>query len=504
MLFNSLEFLIFLIVVLIVYNVVPSKRRWIVLLLASYYFYMSWNPAFIILIITSTLIDYWAGLKIHSSKKHKKKFLVISLSSNLSLLFFFKYFNFFVGSISDITSIIGYNLIFNPWNIILPVGISFYTFQTLSYSIDIYKGKLEPITHIGKFALFVTFFPQLVAGPIERAKNLIPQVLNLGKITKEKIEIAFAQISWGFFLKIVVADNFSLIVDQAYMNYENLSGFRLIIPIILFSFQIYADFAGYSLIALGLAKFFGIDLMINFKSPYTSSTLTEFWGRWHISLSSWFKDYLYFPLGGNRGGRFKAGKNLLIVFLVSGLWHGAAFTFLIWGLIHAIIIIIEKQITLPAPKNSFFKRISLIIRNIFIFTIVTIAWVFFRAQDFEQAISILKRSTIDLKNQLRDIAWMFKSFISGNNDVNLYYFSRWFEKDFPTNALPSIEFLFITILGAILLVNYYDYRFKTKDISIWFMNKSSWFRVYFVSIVWAVIVVFGQFTSENQFIYFQF
>ena len=177
-------------------------RRWIVLLLASYYFYMSWNPAFIILIITSTLIDYWAGLKIHSSKKHKKKFLVISLASNLSLLFFFKYFNFFVGSISDITSIIGYDPIFNPWNIILPVGISFYTFQTLSYSIDIYKGKLEPITHIGKFALFVTFFPQLVAGPIERAKNLIPQVLNLGKITKEKIEIASS--FEGIFLKMTL------------------------------------------------------------------------------------------------------------------------------------------------------------------------------------------------------------------------------------------------------------------------------------------------------------
>ena len=505
MLFNSINFLVFLVVVITTYYIVKPKLRWVVLLLASYYFYMSWNPAFIILIAFSTLIDFWAGLKIHSStgKKNKRKFLIISLVSNLGLLFFFKYFNFFLDSVNDLPIISDSK--FELYDILLPVGISFYTFQTLSYSIDIYRGKIKPINHLGEFALFVTFFPQLVAGPIERASSLIPQLRNLGKITADKLEVALVQIVWGFFMKIVIADNLSIVVDQAYSNYETLSGFRLIIPMFLFSFQIYADFAGYSLIALGLAKFFGVHLMTNFRSPYMSSSLTEFWSRWHISLSSWFKDYLYFQLGGSKVSKLKITRNILIVFLISGLWHGAAWTFIIWGLIHAVILILEKNIKFNiTPTNKYLKAVLNLIRLSSTFTIVTIAWVFFRAKTLDQALIFLQRSTQDITSQLADIAWILKAFITRTNNVNSNYFARWFEKEFPVNALPSIEFLFVTGILSIGILSLYDFKWKNESVADWLVEKSQFFKVAFVSVVCSMIFFLGQFTSENQFIYFQF
>ena len=505
MLFNSINFLIFLVVVISTYYVVKPSLRWVVLLLASYYFYMSWNPAFIILIVFSTLIDFWAGLKIYNStnKKERKKFLIMSLISNLGLLFFFKYFNFFIDSVNSLPIAAGSE--FELFDIILPVGISFYTFQTLSYSIDIYRGSLKPIRHLGEFALFVTFFPQLVAGPIERATSLIPQLRKLGRVTADKLEVAIVQVVWGFFMKIVIADNLSVVVDQAYSNYETLSGFRLILPMFLFSFQIYADFAGYSLIALGIAKFFGVDLMTNFRSPYVSSSLTEFWSRWHISLSTWFRDYLYIPLGGNKRNKLKATRNLLIVFLISGLWHGAAWNFVIWGLIHAVILIVEKNIKLKiTPSSKILKSIYNFSRIVLTFIIVTIAWVFFRAKTLDQALVILTRSTKDLSSQIADIGWMLKSFVMRINDVNLNYFSRWFQKSFPVNAIPSIEFLMITGVLAISVLIYYDFKWKTQSLANWLNERTKFFRIAFVSIICAMIFFLGQFTSENQFIYFQF
>jgi len=392
MLFNSIEYLIFIFIFFITYWFVVNRNlkfQNLLILLSSYIFYGWWDYRFLSLIFLSTIVDYFIGINIpKSSSAFKRKILLFSsLFFNLSLLGFFKYYNFFIDSWIDLFNLLGYE-IKSIWtlNIILPVGISFYTFQTLSYTIDIYKNKLKPTKDFILFASFVSFFPQLVAGPIERATNLLPQILKKRQFKFQQAVQGLRLIVWGMFKKVVIADTLAPHVDDIFNNYQDFDGGILFIGAIYFAFQIYCDFSGYSDIAIGTAKLLGIELMSNFKFPYFSRNIAEFWRRWHISLSTWFRDYLYIPLGGSKDGRWKSLRNIYIIFIVSGFWHGANWTFIAWGLIHAsfylpsfllktnrkyVSSIIAEKTLIPSAKESFEVIIT--------FFLVTIAWVFFRS-----------------------------------------------------------------------------------------------------------------------------
>ncbi len=397
MLFNSIQFLIFFIILLFVYFIIPFRYRWILLLTASYYFYMSWKAEYVILILISTLVSYLTALQIGrvKEKKIKRRYLIVSILVNLGILFCFKYFNFFSDSIRLILT--NFSISFNvPYlQVLLPIGISFYTFQTLSYSIDVYNGKINPEKHLGIFALYVSFFPQLVAGPIERAKNLLPQFYKEHKFDYERICYGLKLMLWGFFLKLVIADRLAMVVDTVYNNVTNFTGIPLILATGFFSFQIYCDFAGYSFIAIGAAKIMGFNLMDNFRRPYFSKSISEFWKRWHISLSTWFKDYLYIPLGGNRVKKQRWFFNLFIVFLIAGLWHGASFTFIIWGALHGLYLIFaiitkdSREKFANLIKLTKFPKIYTLIKVLITFVLVSIAWIFFRANSISDATYIL-------------------------------------------------------------------------------------------------------------------
>lgn len=341
MLFNSIDFLIFFPIVVLFYYIIPKKVRNFWLLIVSYYFYMNWNAKYILLLLVSTIATYMFGLmidyyenreiEIRKKKRNKTISLVLCLIINLSILFAFKYYNFFWDSISKLLLYAGIQVSVPKNDLLLPVGISFYTFQALSYTIDVYRGEIYAERNFCKYALFVSFFPQLVAGPIERSKNLLSQLSKNSKMNSAEIREGILLMLWGFFLKIMIAERAAVIVNTVYDNIELYKGFYLILATILFAIQIYCDFAGYSVIAMGAAKILGINLMENFKAPYFSETVAIFWRNWHISLSSWFKDYVYIPLGGNQKGKVRKYINNLIVFLLSGLWHGASWTFVLWG-----------------------------------------------------------------------------------------------------------------------------------------------------------------------------
>ena len=403
MLFNSFEFFIFLPIVFILYWFVLNKRlttQNLLVLSASYVFYGWWDYRFLSLIVISTVVDYFVGLTIYKSQKSsvRKKWLLVSVLFNLGLLGFFKYYNFFIESWVELLSSIGYDLE-NTWTlkVILPVGISFYTFQTMSYSIDIYRKQLKPTKDFIAFAAFVSFFPQLVTGPIERASNLLPQMLKSRKFNKYKTINNLELIVWGLFKKVVIADSIAPVISDIFNNYTEYSGGTLILGAVFFAFQIYCDFSGYSDIAIGTAKLFGFDLMTNFNFPYFSRSIGEFWRRWHISLSTWFRDYLYIPLGGSKVGKLKGIRNVFAIFLVSGFWHGANWTFIAWGGIHALLfipsfIIGTNRKHLEINNNSK-KTVLFQIKNIgqalFTFIVVTLAWIFFRANSIQDAINYI-------------------------------------------------------------------------------------------------------------------
>ena len=396
MLFNSIEFLIFLPIVFCLYWFLFQKSLKIqnlLLLVSSYVFYGWWDYRFLSLIVFSTVVDYFVGLKIHSNndKKLKKYYLWISIFFNLGLLGFFKYFNFFIDSWIDLLSTIGYQQK-STWtlNIILPVGISFYTFQTMSYSLDIYYGKLKPTKDFISFASFVSFFPQLVAGPIERASNLLPQILNNRIFKYEQGVQGLRLILYGMFKKVVIADSLGPIVDIIFQNYTSFDGGVLLLALIYFSFQIYCDFSGYSDIAIGTSKLFGFELMSNFKYPYFSSNPNQFWDRWHISLTSWLRDYIYNPLALNiiRKGNsfFYLNVALVITWFFTGLWHGANYTFIAWGMYWCLILLIYKYIKSPNKVRT--KLMSLV--NIFFMNlIVMFSWIFFRSETILDAFNFL-------------------------------------------------------------------------------------------------------------------
>ena len=394
MLFNSIGFIIFLPIVFTLYwSFKDSKYKNIILLIASYYFYACWNWKFLFLLIFSTALDYYTGIKISESKEVKSKqfWLTLSILINVGFLGFFKYYNFFVSSFVEAISHIGIHI--NTWTlkVILPVGISFYTFHGLSYVIDIYRGKVKPVRNFVDYSVFVSFFPLLVAGPIERATHLLPQIQSKRTFNFNNAADGLRQMLWGFFKKIVIADQCASYTTAIFNNQHAYSGSDLLMGALFFSFQIYCDFSGYSDIALGTARLFGLELLRNFAFPYFSRDVAEFWRRWHISLSSWFRDYLYIPLGGSKGSTWNKIRNVLIVFVVSGFWHGANWTFIFWGLLNAIFImpsIIFKtnrnNLDIVAEDRNFPSLKELISMGI-TFSLIAFAWIFFRSQNLTDA-----------------------------------------------------------------------------------------------------------------------
>lgn len=474
MLFNSVEFLLFFPTVLLFYFLLPNKFRWALLLLASYVFYMAWKPVYILLIIGSTLIDYVASIYMEKAhQKNKKWFLFLSLFVNLGVLFLFKYFGLFTDTFNYLT---GAN--FNGLALILPMGISFYTFQTLSYTIDVYKGTRKAERHLGYFALYVTYFPQLVAGPIERSDRLLPQLKVENKFEKKRAVSGAQKMLWGFFKKIVIADNLAAIINPVFSNVEGYSGVALLVSTILFGIQIYCDFSAYSDIAIGTAKIMGVELMENFKRPYVARSIKEFWSRWHISLSTWFRDYVYIPLGGSKKGPYRTYFNVLIVFLVSGLWHGADWKFVVWGGIHAVYQMYEG-LTYKLRKRIWQKLkldgtfIQSFVKWFVTMVVVFFAWVFFRANSMSDALYII--------NQI------FNNFGGFSTLANVF----------------TAEYLIVGLIGtAIITINHYLEEIKKLNVFTIF-NKYTWLRwgVYYTLIF--IILIYG-FYGEAEFIYFQF
>ena len=400
MFFNSIDFAIFLPLVFILYWFVAGKNlKWqnLLIVIASYVFYGWWDWRFLSLIFFSTVVDYSIGRKLYNEENPKKRKLLlwISLLINLGFLAFFKYYNFFLENFVSAFKLFGYHINPQGLDIVLPVGISFYTFQTLSYTIDVYKKKLDPTKDFIAFAAFVSFFPQLVAGPIERATNLLPQFFKKRQFDYNKAVDGLRQMLWGFFKKMVIADNSAQIANQIFNNSTEYNGSTLLLGALFFTFQIYGDFSGYSDIAIGTSRLFGFNLMQNFAFPYFSRDIAEFWRRWHISLSTWFRDYLYIPLGGSRGGTLKKVRNTFIIFIVSGFWHGANWTFIVWGAINAIYFLPllltkrNRMNTDTIAEGRFLPSMKEFLMMSLTFTLTVFAWIFFRANNLDHAFDYL-------------------------------------------------------------------------------------------------------------------
>ena len=381
MLFNSLEFLIFFPLVTILYFLVPHRFRWIHLLVASCIFYIAYLPIYILILFLLIIIDYSAGLWIEKTK-HKKLWLVLSIITNIGLLAFFKYYNFFAGNINDLS---GSALLIHKWA--LPIGLSFHTFQSLSYTIEVYRGKQRAERHLGYYALYVMFYPQLVAGPIERPAHLLPQLKAHHAFSMQNLYEGLRLMAWGFFKKTVIADRLAEYVDAVFRDTATLNAGNIWLGVIFFGIQIYADFSGYCDIALGSARCMGFDLVVNFNRPYQAINIRDFWRKWHISLSSWFRDYVYIPMGGNRKGAVRKNINILLTFMLSGFWHGAGWTFIIWGFLHGIYVLIYDGFKkLAGPL-----KVSAILSWMLTAVAIGFAWIFFRASSVDDALLVIRK-----------------------------------------------------------------------------------------------------------------
>lgn len=484
MLFNSLDFLVFFPIVVGILFLLPKKVRCVWLLISSYYFYMGWNPKYAVLIALSTIITFASGwlMDKSESKKNKKCVLIGSLVSNLLILAIFKYANFALSNIAVVLNYIGIEFTDKRLDLLLPVGISFYTFQALSYSMDVYRGTIKAEKSFIRYALFVSFFPQLVAGPIERSGNLLTQIQEIHKKilwNYERIRDGILLMFWGYFQKLVIADRAAILTSKIYDNYQNYGFVELSIATVLFAFQVLCDFDGYTNIARGAARVMGFELMKNFRQPYLAMSIKEFWRRWHISLTTWFTDYLYIPLGGSRRGKGRQYANIFLVFSVSGLWHGASWNYIIWGMLHAIYQIagnIKGHIMKQREQStlSFSEKLGKIIMT---FVLVNIAWVFFYASSFTSAIGIFRQ--------------MFTVFqVSGVYDLGLnrgQWFTFWAS---------------IAILGIVDILH-------EKGISIFSVvqKQTIWFRwILYLGLIWSVLLlgIYGVGYDTSQFIYFQF
>lgn len=403
MLFNSLQFIVFFPIVIVVYFLIPGRLRYIWLLAASYFFYMCWNPKYVFLLLLSTVSTYLTGLLLFRWKdnpRRKKAAVAGNLILNFGILFLFKYLDFVWHNVSVVLDKMHITMPENMLSLLLPVGISFYIFQAAGYTIDVYRETIEPERNFARYALFVSFFPQLVAGPIERSGNLLPQLENLSKLNlwdSQRIQKGALIMLYGYILKMIVADRAALYVDTVFdiNNFGNYGGITVFLAAVLFAIQIYCDFAGYTYIAIGASKIMGIELMNNFDSPYLAVTFQDFWDRWHISLSTWFRDYLYFPLGGSRKGKCRKYVNILLVFLISGLWHGASWHYVIWGALHGICRV-TGELT-ASFRNGVWKKLKVktdvfsfrLWRVLFTFCAVSIIWIFFRAEAVSQAFTLI-------------------------------------------------------------------------------------------------------------------
>ncbi|MFZ4930381.1 MBOAT family O-acyltransferase [Chryseobacterium sp. Mn2064] len=478
MLFNSIGFVIFLQIVFLLYWLVTNKSlrlQNILLLVASYFFYACWDWRFLFLLMFSTLLDYFTGLKMQDAENQKRKrfWFWLSITINLGFLGVFKYYNFFAESFAEAISHVGLQV--NPWTlkVILPVGISFYTFHGLSYVIDIYKDRIKAEKNFVDYAVFVSFFPLLVAGPIERATHLLPQIKKRRTFDYTKAVDGLRQILWGLFKKIVIADNCAEFANQIFNNSGDQSGSTLVMGAVFFAIQIYGDFSGYSDIAIGTARLFGIDLLRNFAFPYFSRDIAEFWRRWHISLSSWFKDYLYIPLGGSQGGNWMRIRNTFIIFIVSGFWHGANWTFIVWGALNALFIMpsivmkTNRNHLETVAQNNLLPTVKEFFQIVLTFILAVFAWIFFRAENITHAFS----------------------YISGIFSKSLF-------------SIPTIKPLFLVLLIIIFMI--VEWLGREEQYAIAKLG-TKWKSPIRYALYYAIIIAIFWFAGKDQqFIYFQF
>jgi alginate O-acetyltransferase complex protein AlgI len=478
MLFNSVEFFIFLPIVFALYWFVVNRNlrfQNILLLAASYFFYACWDYRFLFLLMFSTFLDYYTGLQIDSatSGRVRKFWFWLSISVNLGFLGVFKYYNFFVGSMANLLSSLGMNADFWTLSVILPVGISFYTFHGLSYVIDIYKGRIKSESDFTDYAVFVSFFPLLVAGPIERATHLLPQIKQPRTFDAVKAADGLRQILWGLFKKVVIADNCAEYANRVFDASSTASGSTLVLGALFFTFQIYCDFSGYSDIALGTARLFGIELLRNFAFPYFSRDIAEFWRRWHISLSSWFRDYLYIPLGGSRGSLWVKVRNVFIIFLVSGFWHGANWTFIAWGALNALYflpLLLLKQnrdnIEIVA-QGKYLPTLREFLGMAVTFGLTVFAWIFFRAESMTHAFA----------------------YVSGIFSSSLFSLPR----------MPRIPLIFLIFFFIVVEWLGRENAYAIEGIGVRWPRMARW--AFYYAVVFMIVKFVGQ---EQQFIYFQF
>ena len=483
MLFNSLDFAIFLPIFFFLYWYVTNRNLQLqnfLIVIASYIFYGWWDWRFLFLIFFSSITDYiiGKGLQITEKEKYRKILLWVSIVTNIGFLGFFKYYNFFINSFVTAFSFFGKSISINSLDIILPVGISFYTFQTLSYTIDVYKKKLKPAKDIISFLAFVSFFPQLVAGPIERATNLLPQFYKKRVFEYDKAVDGMRQMLWGLFKKVVIADNCAEYANIIFNNYTDFSGSTLVLGAIFFTFQIYCDFSGYSDMAIGMSRLFGFNLMKNFAFPYFSRDIAEFWRKWHISLTTWFRDYLYIPLGGSKGSISKVIRNTFIIFLVSGFWHGANWTFIIWGLLNALYFLPflltkknRKNLDVVA-ENRAFPTIKELLSMLTTFSLTVFAWIFFRAESVSQAFS----------------------YIGGIFTKDLFRI--------PVIIGGGKKELLVILLVVVFVIIEWIGRRNEYAIEKLFISKKRWIRWGFYYII--IGVIFSMLGKQQEFIYFQF
>jgi len=473
MVFNSIPFLIFIALFIPIYYLLKGNARLWFILISSYVFYGWWDYRFLALIGFSTCMDYFLSFLIHNQQdpKKRKRAVLISIVVNLTFLGFFKYFNFFMDSAVTMLGYFGYEDNFDVLNIILPIGISFYTFQSMSYTIDVYRRTIAPEPSFLRFAAFIAFFPQLVAGPIVRAVTFLPQMQRDHKFQWSNFQIGLAQVLVGFGKKLVIADSLAPLVDAIFSTPEAYSSLTLIIGIVFYSFQIYCDFSGYSDIAIGLARMLGFEFPMNFNLPYFSKSFSEFWERWHISLSSWLRDYLYIPLGGNRNGKFQTYRNLMLTMLLGGLWHGANYTFIIWGFLHGFFLIVQRFITSIKKKLGieFGRPINTLVSIVLVYSMVCLTWIYFRSPDLETAHTYIK-GIVALDNlSFADLPYKFEI----------------------TKG--------VLLLGILLFFEILSTRIDFGTVTL----RSPAFRVAsFAAILW-LIALMGSFI-DSQFIYFQF
>lgn len=482
--FISPEFVIFFGLVLPTYFLLAHRYRWVLLLLVSYFFYAYGNGQYVPLIAFSTIVDYIAARQIHrhEDESTRRAWLAASVAVNLGVLFIFKYVDFLLGSGSSVLAAFGVDTVAPQLGWVLPIGISFYTFQSMSYTIDVFRRKIDPEPNLGIMATYVAFFPQLVAGPIERAKNLLPQFHETHRFHVDRAVSGLQQVLWGFFKKVVIADRVAIYVNTVYNDLDGHQGWTLILATLFFGIQIYCDFSGYSDIAIGTARILGFDLMENFRQPYFAQSVRAFWGRWHISLSTWFRDYLYIPLGGNRGAVRRTVRNVLIVFTVSGLWHGAGWTFIVWGFLHGMAVAVQAVLRARGVESvGGNNMLAAWMRILLTFAFVNLTWIFFRANDLGDAIYVL---TNLVALQPIDLATLAAPFAGGLLE--------------PLNELR----LSLALIGVLFAVDALNTRWTTEQMAAALPWPVRW-TLYYVSA--AAVILSGLYaTGAQQFIYFQF